>query len=52
MLDLFEGRGRSLASATSPSSTYLGKIVTSFLAHPSAEAPPGYEHRAAERALA
>jgi len=35
-----------------PLGTYLDKIVTSFLAHPPAEAPPGYEHRDAERAMA
>ena len=31
---------------------YLDKIVTSFLAHPPTEPPPGYEHRARERQLA
>ena len=35
-----------------PLASYLDKIVTSFLAHPSAEAPPGYELRARERQLA
>jgi len=35
-----------------PLGSYLDKIVTSFLAQPPAEAPPGYEHRAAERAVA
>jgi nucleoside-diphosphate-sugar epimerase len=35
-----------------PLGSYLDKIVTSFLAHPPAEAPPGYEHRDAERAVA
>jgi nucleoside-diphosphate-sugar epimerase len=35
-----------------PLASYLDKIVTTFLAHPRAEAPPGYEHRAAELALA
>jgi nucleoside-diphosphate-sugar epimerase len=34
-----------------PLGTYLDKIVTSFLAHPPAEAPPGYERRDAERAV-
>jgi nucleoside-diphosphate-sugar epimerase len=34
-----------------PLGSYLDKIVTAFLAHPRAEAPPGYEHRAAELAL-
>jgi nucleoside-diphosphate-sugar epimerase len=34
-----------------PLASYLDKIVTSFLAHPPAEPPPGYEHRAAELAL-
>jgi nucleoside-diphosphate-sugar epimerase len=34
-----------------PLRSYLDKIVTTFLAHPPAEAPPGYEHRRAERAL-
>lgn len=32
--------------------SYLGKIVTCFLAHPAPEPPPGYEHRARERQLA
>lgn len=31
---------------------YLDKIVAAFLAHPRADPPPGYEHRAAERGLA
>ena len=35
-----------------PLGTYLDKIVTSFLAHPPADSPPGYESRAAELALA
>ena len=35
-----------------PLGTYLDKIVTSFLAHPPGEPPPGYESRAAELALA
>ena len=35
-----------------PLGAYLDKIVTSFLAHPPAEAPPGYESRAAELRLA
>jgi nucleoside-diphosphate-sugar epimerase len=35
-----------------PLGSYLDKIVTSFLAHPPAEPPPGYESRAAELALA
>jgi nucleoside-diphosphate-sugar epimerase len=34
-----------------PLTSYLDKIVTSFLAHPPAEPPPGYAARAAERAL-
>jgi len=32
--------------------SYLDKIVTTFLAHPRADPPPGYEHRSAEIALA
>jgi nucleoside-diphosphate-sugar epimerase len=35
-----------------PLGSYLDKIVTAFLAHPSAEPPPGYEMREAERRLA
>jgi nucleoside-diphosphate-sugar epimerase len=35
-----------------PLGSYLDKIVTSFLAHPRADPPPGYEHRAAELGLA
>ena len=35
-----------------PLGSYLDKIVTSFLAHPPANPPPGYEHRDAERAVA
>jgi nucleoside-diphosphate-sugar epimerase len=35
-----------------PLGSYLDKIVTTFLAHPRADPPPGYEHRAAEIALA
>ena len=35
-----------------PLGSYLDKIVTSFLAHPPADPPPGYEHRDAERAVA
>jgi len=31
-----------------PLGSYLDKIVTSFLAHPRAEAPPGYDRRATE----
>ena len=34
-----------------PLGSYLDKIVTSFLAHPPADPPPGYEARAAELAL-
>ena len=34
-----------------PLGAYLDKIVTTFLAHPRADPPPGYEHRAAEIAL-
>jgi nucleoside-diphosphate-sugar epimerase len=34
-----------------PLGSYLDKIVTSFLAHPPAEAPPGYEQRATELKL-
>ena len=34
-----------------PLGAYLDKIVTAFLAYPRAEAPPGYENRAAELAL-
>ncbi len=34
-----------------PLGSYLDKIVTSFLAHPPAEAPPGYDHRAVEIGL-
>lgn len=35
-----------------PLGAYLDKIVTTFLAHPRADPPPGYEHRAAELRLA
>ncbi|HVO10642.1 MAG TPA: NAD-dependent epimerase/dehydratase family protein [Vicinamibacteria bacterium] len=35
-----------------PLASCLDKWVTSFLAHPPVEAPPGYERRAEERALA
>ena len=35
-----------------PLAAYLDKIVTSFLAHPPAEPPPGYETRDAELRLA
>jgi len=35
-----------------PLASYLDKIVTCFLAHPSQEPPPGYQHRARERQLA
>ncbi|HXY39705.1 MAG TPA: NAD-dependent epimerase/dehydratase family protein [Vicinamibacteria bacterium] len=35
-----------------PLASCLDKVVTSFLAHPAAEPPPGYERRAEERALA
>ena len=35
-----------------PLPSYLDRIVTTFLAHPPADPPPGYEHRRAERALA
>ena len=35
-----------------PLASYLDKIVTSFLAHPPAEPPPGYETREAELRLA
>ena len=31
-----------------PLGSYLDKIVTSFLAHPRAEPPPGYDRRATE----
>jgi nucleoside-diphosphate-sugar epimerase len=31
-----------------PLGSYLDKIVTTFLAHPRADPPPGYEHRPAE----
>jgi nucleoside-diphosphate-sugar epimerase len=41
-----------LGFAHEPLGSYLDKIVTSFLAHPPAEPPPGYEHRDAERAVA
>ena len=34
-----------------PLGSYLDKIVTSFLAHPPAEPPPGYESRATELQL-
>jgi nucleoside-diphosphate-sugar epimerase len=34
-----------------PLGSYLDKIVTSFLAHPPADPPPGYESRATERKL-
>jgi len=35
-----------------PLASYLDKILTSFLAHPPTDPPPGYEHRAKERQLA
>jgi nucleoside-diphosphate-sugar epimerase len=35
-----------------PLPVYLDRIVASFLAHPPADPPPGYEHRESERALA
>jgi len=35
-----------------PLASYLDKIVTSFLAHPPADPPPGYEKRADELRLA
>jgi len=35
-----------------PLGSYLDKIVTSFLAHPPADPPPGYESRATELELA
>jgi nucleoside-diphosphate-sugar epimerase len=35
-----------------PLATYLDKIVSSFLAHPPADPPPGYDKRAAELRLA
>jgi nucleoside-diphosphate-sugar epimerase len=35
-----------------PLAAYLDKIVAAFLAHPPAEAPPGYEQRETERRLA
>jgi nucleoside-diphosphate-sugar epimerase len=34
-----------------PLASYLDKIVTTFLAHPRVDPPPGWEHRAAELAL-
>jgi len=34
-----------------PLGSYLDKIVTTFLAHPPAEAPPGYDRRGAELEL-
>jgi hypothetical protein len=34
-----------------PLRSYLDKIVASFLAHPPAEPPPGYERRRDELAL-
>ena len=34
-----------------PLGSYLDKIVTTFLAHPPAGPPPGYEHRPGELAL-
>ena len=34
-----------------PLASYLGKIVSSFLAHPPADPPSGYETREAERRL-
>jgi nucleoside-diphosphate-sugar epimerase len=34
-----------------PLGSYIDKIVTTFLAHPRPEPPPGYAHRAAELAL-
>jgi nucleoside-diphosphate-sugar epimerase len=41
-----------LAFRHEPLSSYLDKIVTSFLAHPPTEPPPGYDSRTAERQLA
>jgi nucleoside-diphosphate-sugar epimerase len=35
-----------------PLGSYVDKIVASFLAHPRADPPPGYEHRGAEVRLA
>jgi nucleoside-diphosphate-sugar epimerase len=35
-----------------PLGAYVDKIVAAFLAHPREDPPPGYEHRAAELALA
>jgi nucleoside-diphosphate-sugar epimerase len=40
-----------LAFRHEPLGSYLDKIVTTFLAHPRADPPQGYEHRAAELAL-
>jgi len=34
-----------------PLGSYLDKIVTSFLAHPPAEPPPGYDSRSRELEL-
>jgi nucleoside-diphosphate-sugar epimerase len=41
-----------LGFAHEPLSVYLDRIVASFLAHPPADPPPGYEHRERERSLA
>ncbi|MFN8096028.1 MAG: NAD-dependent epimerase/dehydratase family protein [Vicinamibacteria bacterium] len=41
-----------LGFAHEPLASYVGRIVASFLAHPPADAPPGLERRADERALA
>lgn len=35
-----------------PLASYIGKIVSAFLAHPPQSPPPGYEHRQAELQLA
>jgi len=43
---------RELGWAHPPLDEYLGRIVTTFLAHPPAAPPPGYEARGAELSLA
>lgn len=43
---------RELGFVHEPLELYLGKIVAGFLAHPPADRPEGYAHRAVERALA
>jgi nucleoside-diphosphate-sugar epimerase len=62
VLSPFSGRWMSLLDPTrakveigfrhEPLGSYLDKVVTTFLAHPRSDPPPGYEHRTAESRLA